>query len=177
MLRQSTNWYLCNRSSHPYCVLTTRSRRGRLRNVALGLNITSNGPGTNRNIPNPSHAPVTSPSGRPPGCVLAVLTRDARTRGMRARSGPKTSRCSMLTWIEWKTIGAFPTRTATRTSFLPSARPMNIRVLQQENAPSRGRPGPACRPVRRVSGRRRQDDVVFLLRCPAVGARGAGRRG
>ena len=69
MLRQSTNWYLCNRSSHPYCVLTTRSRRGRLRNVALGLNITSNGPGTNRNIPNPSHAPVTSPSGRPPGCV------------------------------------------------------------------------------------------------------------
>ena len=34
----------------------------------------------------------------------------------------------MLTWIEWKTIGAFPTRTATRTSFLPSSRPMDTSI-------------------------------------------------
>ena len=175
--------YRCNRSSGRYHALTIRPRRARAPNAAYGPNITSNGSGTNRNYQIPSHAPVPSPSGRPPACVLAEVARDARARSMRARSGSGTSRCSMLTWIEWKSTGALQTRTATRTSPRPSSRPRDTSTSaggspRQENAHARVRPGPgSCRPVRRAPGRRRQDDVVFLLRRPAVGARGAGRHG
>ena len=102
--------YRCNRSSGRYHALTIRPRRARAPNAAYGPNITSNGSGTNRNYQNPSHAPVPSPSGRPPACALAAIARDARTRGMRVRSGSGTSRCSMLTWIDWKSTGALQTR-------------------------------------------------------------------
>ena len=131
--------YRCNRSSGRYHALTIRTRRARAPNAAYGPNITSNGSGTNRNYQNPSHAPVPSPSGRPPACVLAEVARDARARGMRARSGSGTSRCSMLTWIEWKSTGALQTRTATRTSPRPSSRPRDTSTSaggspRQENA-------------------------------------------
>ena len=106
--------YRCNRSSHQYHALTIRPRRTRAPNAAHGPNITSN-----RITP----ATRPSPSGRPPACVLAEVARDARARGTRARSGSGTSRCSMLTWIEWKSTGALQTRTATRTSPRPSSRP------------------------------------------------------
>ena len=172
--------YRCNRSSGRYHALTIRTRRARAPNAAYGPNITSNGSGTNRNYQNPSHAPVPSPSGRPPACVLAEVARDARARGTRARSGSGTSRCSMLTWIEWKSTGALQTRTATRTSPRPSSRPRDTSTSaggspRQENAHARVRPGPgSCRPVRRAPGRRRQEHELFLLRCSAVGARGGG---
>ena len=163
--------YRCNRSSHQYHALTIRPRRTRAPNAAHGPNITSN-----RITP----ATRPSPSGRPPACVLAEVARDARARGTRARSGSGTSRCSMLTWIEWKSTGALQTRTATRTSPRPSSRPRDTSTSaggspRQENAHARVRPGPgSCRPVRRAPGRRRQEHELFLLRCSAVGARGGG---